>query len=338
MINEIDFDANFMPIYGATITIPANSLIWRGFDPAYPAIQDRPAYYGSRQFAQGYAEKYDIDAKPFITSRPLQLLDIRYMKVLLSQLFEDNERKPGDKEIVIATSVSFGLCSLHHQIELFKYRYKQIFESNDSSYNSIKKGFNNLNKLLKPSYYEQKGVRIAETTNDAFVMGFLKELFSSNYDGFISPNILSPFHVEKTGFILNSELIIFNPVNSGIKLLLSLPSAATIRKTTINNLILHSGSNLATLDTRGMNISYYAIGGGSSNVCNDYNHEIDKGNKSIIKLFKKGETCGKRWINKNVKLHNSIAPGPEVNPLIFTEYNNIDNGNFIKHHNWLGDN
>ena len=72
-----------------------------------------------------------------------------------------------------------------------------------------------------------------------------------------------------------------------------------------------------------METTYYKGGGGggesrSVEVCDDYNHEIDKGTKSIIKLFKKGEACGKRWANKTVKLYNAIAPGPEVPPDMIT--------------------
>lgn len=322
MSYAINFDENFMPLYGDTIIIPASSIIWRGYNPSYPAISDRPAYYGSRVFAQGYAEKYGVNAQPFITSRPLGVLDIRYMKVLLSQLFDDNERNPSDKEIITATTISFGLCSLQHQITLFKYRYKNVLESTDPIFNGMKEGIRNLERTVRAIYYEQKGVRIAETTNDAIVMGFLKELFGSVYDGYISPNIITPFHVEKKKFSLNSELVIFNPVYSGVRLADSIP--APIRAITINQLILRSGS-IATLDTRGMKTSYYMSGGavaaGADKVCDDYNHEIDKGTKSIIKMFKKGEACGKRWTNKAVKLYNAIAPGPEVDPSIFRNQN-----------------
>ncbi len=319
---ELNWDDNFVPMYGNTIPIPAGTIVWRGYDPAYPAISDRPAYYGSQEFAQGYAIKYGTDAKPFITTRPLQLLDIQYMKVLLSQLFEDNKYNLADGNIVIATTISFGLCSLEHQIKLFKHRYKAIYSSSDPTYDALKKGVQKLESILNPiSLYEQKGFRIAETSNDAFVMGFLKELFSSVYDGYISPIIITPFHIEKAGFKLNSEIVLFNPINSGIKLLIKIPP--NVKKTTINEFILNGGYNLMTLDTRGMKTSYYKGGASSTSVCNDYNNEYDKGNKEIIKLYKDGQKYGKKWRNKPVKLYNAIAPGPEVDPSIFFEYNNI---------------
>lgn len=319
---EINWDDNFLPLYGSTIMIPAGAILWRGFDPTYPAISDRPAYYGSKRFAQGYADKYSVNAKPFITTRPLNLLDIRYMKVLLSQLFEDNKHNLSDKDIIIATTISFGLCSLQHQINLFKERYAAIFTSTNPAYNNLKKGLSQLESIVKSTFYEQKGYRIAETTNDAIVMGFLKELFSSNYDGYISPNIVTPFHIEKAHFVLNSELVLFNPINSGIKLLNSIP--LKVNQATINYFILHSGQNYMTIDTRGIKTSYYkGKGGGIVSVCDDYSNEYDKGNKDIIKLYKQGEKYGRIWRDKPVKLYNAVAPGSEVDPTIFLEYNNI---------------
>jgi hypothetical protein len=322
---EINWDDDFISMYGNTISIPAGAIVWRGFDPQFPAISDRPAYYGSYKFAKGYADKYKVGPKPFITSRMLNLLDIRYMKVLLSQLFEDNKHLIKDINIMVATTISFGLCSLKHQIELFKDRYNEIYKTSDPKYDGLKKGVEKLEQILNTSSkYEQKGFRIAETTNDAIVMGFLKELFGYYYDGYISPNIITPFHIEKSNFKLNSELVLFDPINSGIKLLKTYPPQ-TVRKATINHFILQSGMNYATIDTRGMKTSYFKGDSEASNeVCDDYNNEYDKGNKHIIKLFKEGENYGRRWKNKPVKLYNAIAPGPEVDPTIFLEYNNIE--------------
>jgi hypothetical protein len=97
---EINWDDNFLPLYGHSIMIPANTILWRGYDPKYEPISERPAYYGSKVFAQGYAEKYGTNASPFIISRPLHLLDIRFMKVLLSQLFEHNLKEYDDYDII----------------------------------------------------------------------------------------------------------------------------------------------------------------------------------------------------------------------------------------------
>jgi hypothetical protein len=71
-------------------------------------------------------------------------------------------------------------------------------------------------------YVEKQGVRIAETTNDAFTMSFLQTLFEGFADGFISPKQYTPFHYEKN-YNLNAEIIIFNPEKSQIIQLQNIP-------------------------------------------------------------------------------------------------------------------
>ena len=339
---EINWDDNFLPLFGTPIHIPANAILWRGYDPQYLVISDRPAYYGSQEFAQGYADKYSTIASPFITSHPIKLIDIRYMKVLLSQLFDHNmPHTKTDITIISATTISFGLCSLQHQIKLFKDRYKAIYSSAVSNpvFDSLKLGINNLEKLLIPnSIYEQQGLRIAETTNDSIVMGFLKELFHKYYDGYISPNITTPFHIEKNNFILNSEIVIFNPLYSGIKLLSGYPN--TVKPLTINGCILQQGMSYAKIDTRGMSTAYYAkIKGGNkkpnTQLCDDYNHLYDTGDKNINKLYKEGIRIGKKWKTKSVKLYSSVQPSPSVDPMIFED---IVNQHTFKYHDIIDKN
>ena len=60
-----------------------------------------------------------------------------------------------------------------------------------------------------------EGVRIAETFIDGPVMAFLSQLFKDLCDGFISPRLKTPFHIEKDGE-MSQEIIIFNPIKSGI--------------------------------------------------------------------------------------------------------------------------
>jgi hypothetical protein len=318
---EIDWENNiFFPLYGSAIIIPANTILWRGCDPQFPLISNRPAYYGSQSVSQGYADKYNTGALPFITTRPLELLDYRYMKVLLSQLFEHNApHTKSDEEIIKATTVSFGLCSLQHQVKLIKNRYKAIYNSKNAIYNSIKLGIQNLQSLIKPdSIYEQQGYRIAETTNDAIVMGFIKEIFNNKYDGFISPKLSTPFHIEKNNF-LNSELILFEPIHSGIKLLNTLPR--TVKKVKVDSFILQSRLSYTTIDVRGMELSYYNKKGGgktnSSDLCDDYNYLYDINNTHIVNLYNTGLEIGKRWNRKSIKLRSAVAPVPCVDPSIF---------------------
>ena len=209
---NIDFNKDFAPLYGDLISLPPNTIMWRGFDPKFPAVSDRPAYFGGQIFAQGYANKYGTVAMPFVSGKYLKLLDIRFMKALLLQVLKDNEIKEQDEKLIGAMSVALGLCSLEHQIKTFKKLYGNYL-------NYFKEEIKELEKHLKPdSLYEQQGFRIAETSTDAHVMGFLKGFFSQVADGFIAPPTYTAFHIEKKDYILNSEIIIFNPKLSDIQI------------------------------------------------------------------------------------------------------------------------
>ena len=319
---DINWDASFYPLYGSTIIIPESTVIWRGFDPKYPAVSNRPAYYGARQVAQGYAQQHGKNASAFETTKRLNILDIRYMKTLLSQLFESNPITEADRDIFMATTISFGLCSYAHQITLFDERYANIYKSSDPVYNGIKKGIRHMKSLLRPKLLrEQRGIRIAETQNDAIVMGFIKELFGDMYDGWIAPSQETPFHIEKQSR-LHSELILFNPAAAGIEKLNYIPTV--MKKLTINDMIMYNGMRLHTIDTMRMRASYYNATGGANlgkittDVWDDYNHLIDKGDTYITSLYNKGIREGMRWKHKKpVKLLCMEALHPCVDPSIF---------------------
>lgn len=335
----LDFNRDFAPLYGDLITIPSNTIFWRGYDPKYPSISDRPAYFGNQEFAQGYAQKYGTNAMPFINKKQLRLLDIRFMKVLLSQLFANNFIKKEDEKIVGATSLAFGLSSLQHQIKIFKNLYKKYLDY-------FKDSLQELEKIVEPdSIFEQPGVRIAETSTDAYVMGFLKVIFSGLCDGFISPNIESAFHIEKNGHILNSEMILFNPIKSNIVelnlvLLQNTPTVLlgivelpnkTIYEldklpvTSIHELILKSNKQYEYLHALNYETETYLPKKGGAKInkkyMNDYNHLIDTGNKAILRCYNEGIiTAGKWLLNKKGVNIKAIPPAKSIpyDPDFFT--------------------
>ena len=156
------------------------------------------------------------------------------MRVLLTRLLQLN---PTDKSLQYLASImlSFGLCSLEHQIKLTKMRYSGL---NKTSNKEIKASIDALEQYYKrDSIIEQTGVRIAETTNDTYTMGFLQELFKGVFDGFISPRLYSPFHTEKPKSMMNPEIILFNPKESGITELSSYPKLSNIKVIKINDLL-----------------------------------------------------------------------------------------------------
>lgn len=205
-MQELDWDVPFHPAYGL-VTMPKNMFVYyRGYDTSHPTISNYPSYYGSIITAKGYAELPGRTLGAFTNNKDIKLMDIRFMKDILRELFVINPPNNNDTFSVI---LSFGICSLQHQCILAEKRFKT-----SDMRNNLKSLFDYYNSNKKDNV-EQNGCRIAETTNDACTMGFLSTFFDGFADGFISPRQYSPFHIEKKNSI-GAEMIIFNPIKSGI--------------------------------------------------------------------------------------------------------------------------
>ena len=206
----MNFEDSFSPLYGDVFKIPAGTIFWRGFDPNYPSISERPAYYSNRLVANGYADpSKGLILGAFYSTQTLNVLDVRFLKTILKQMFEESRGKytKEDTKALYYIQTSFGLCSLVHQIELMEIIYNNIPE--------IQPGLNAMKSIDTHKILEQEGVRVAETNIDGFVMNFLKGLFETlttiRIDGFISPRLVSPFHIEKENPSMSPEMIVFNP-------------------------------------------------------------------------------------------------------------------------------
>jgi hypothetical protein len=210
---EIDWEADLPPLYGSIIELPANVILWRGYNRAFPVISSRATYYSSKEVAMGYvANPQTHELGTFMTTRPLRIMDYQFMKNLLSNLIQTH-RKDEYIQDFCSVMLSFGLCSLSHQIRLAKGRFIQSIQD---TFSIAYKGLENMKKLYNYDYLlEQQGIRVAETTNDRRSMIFLKELFDGHVDGYISPRLHTPFHVEKQE-TLPPKLILFHPKRTGI--------------------------------------------------------------------------------------------------------------------------
>jgi hypothetical protein len=284
---DIAWKKSFLPVYGSHIDLPVNTLLWRGYDSLYPAISGRPAYYGERETAKEYVKTSASHVLGlFAATRPLKLLDVRFLKVLLKDLFENS-----DGNAVQKTTVAFGLCSLRHQLDLMKVLYADaIREGRDPGYETLRKG------LLKHPTFEQPGVRVAETSNDGWVMTFLGEVFEGILDGFVSPPLFTPYQVH-TQYILHSELILFNPLKSGIVQLSAVPRMIQL---SISDLIQEQCSSPITLQARGLKTTYVSCGGGSflaSSILplEVFNSLLDRGDPDTTRLYKEAKREGKRF-------------------------------------------
>ena len=211
---------NFDPVYGNCITIPNNTLLWRSYDKNYPIIDDRPAFFGSREVAIKYLNIGNRECKVFSTTHELRLIDIRYMQVIVNELLKNNKQMNMDTLNVIKTlTLGLGLVSYNRQLKLVVERYDLLNRREHSDiedlYIKMKKfrdyhesdpliwANQGLNKL------ELEGVRIAETMNDIEISIYLQHIFRDYYDGFIAPRLFSPFHNNNYN---DAEILLFNPM------------------------------------------------------------------------------------------------------------------------------
>lgn len=271
-MQELNIDEPFSPAYGFIVLEPNTYVYYRVYKTRFPAISERPAYYGTEQNANSYSGP-DRTVSMFTNEKPLKLIDIRFMKDILRELFTYDNSDPD----TISVIVSFGLCSLYHQLLLAKARFGGITD-----------GLKELKKTYVVGLYEQPGVRIAETTNDSYTMAFLKQLFNGFIDGFISPIQESAFHITQHGHI-PAEIIVFNPKQSGIRMVDTSESVLyTVtmeylygrdigKKTLIKGRPFHFGEARREMPT-----------------VERISHEIDD-NADIQREWKRGEAAGNKW-------------------------------------------
>lgn len=281
---DIEWNKSFFPVYGSFITIPEHTVLWRGYDRKYPSLGTRPVYFGDKKVAKSYAGTSGTHALGlFATTKPLKLIDIRFLKVLLTDLLYE---RTGN--LVLKTTVAFGLCSYYHQLRLMMTLYK------DSIANGKDEGFNAMKSMLNTSTpTEQPGVRVAETSNDGWVMAFLGEVFDGLADGFIAPELFSPYQVH-TNNRLHPEMIVFSPAKSGIVQLTSEPKMTTI---SIQSLIQQQFPSPIKLHVYEMETTYVPSRGGSISTIpaiEAFNSELNRGNSIAIKIYHEAVKEGKK--------------------------------------------
>lgn len=295
---EIDWDTFFDPAYGIINVEPSTYIYYRGYDPSFPVISDRPAYFGSLQTANGYGSIPGRRVNAFTNGKPLRLIDVRFMKDILRNLFDLHH--PDEVAQIYSVLLSFGICSLYHQIGLASERFPALKD---------KPSIINLKKAYKESRYEQQGVRIAETTNDAETMSFLKTLFEGFVDGFISPRQISPFHVEKPQNVLNAEMIIFNPKACDFKIVDPIPSK--LEKTSVDLFYNRELGKKIHIGSHKITSSFFVkMGGGVDTelpTVEQINMQFDK--PEIMDAWNRGAHAGALWKEK-ARFGEFINPHP----------------------------
>jgi hypothetical protein len=313
MSYHLDWEHNFLISYGTLIRLPEGCVLWRGYETKQPAILPRPSYYGSYDTAKEYAKLPNRKLGAFKTTTTLRLFDIRFLKVILEQFFQENAEQQitgDDKHCILATTISFGLCSLSHQLKLMKYAYKGSTDTMER--------IKDIEKSIKiTGIIESPGIRVGETYVDGTSVAFLKEILSGVADGFISPRLKSPYHSEKDGTI-NPELILFDPEKAGLQQISTIPSNLPVKNI---NEILRSSHIITTLYRDQMHSAFYMTGGGNNKLyyppIEQFNALLTKKDKRAIKDYTVATQTGKKWKNKLNTILTFHPPNPTVHNSIF---------------------
>jgi len=305
MPRELDWEEQYDPLYGSPIIIPENILLWRGYDIRYDSIPDRFSYYSSAEVAYEYAKQANRELGCFQTTRALRVLDVRTMANIVERIIQQHSADAYLNDFA-SSVISFGLCSLNHQITLLKERYRESLKMNTVSSRNLRRSIQGLVEISNPSrVIEQKGVRVAETENDAKTMGFLQELFRGLFDGILSPRLETPFHIEKNG-TLHPELILFSPKSCNVRQLKEYPS--NVSMVSITQLIQnkHQLVNIRRIIRAGEPITvrmYMPLEGGATNkntvrkrhYMTDVDDKLNRKDTAMCMMYKEATEAGKRW-------------------------------------------
>jgi hypothetical protein len=311
----LNWDTKFDAAYGI-VHMPANEYVFfRGYNIKFP-LSERPAYFGTELVASIYSKESEHTLSAFTNKKDLRLVDIRFMKNILRDIFERNADKYFLNDGMKCVTLSFGLCSLIHQSWMASNRFSNALSTITNKHKMVTMGdmVNALKSYIKQTAYEQPGVRIAETKNDSYTMGFLKGLFEGQIDGFIAPQTYSPFHIERTNNVMPAELIIFNPIQSGIQKFNYFPPIDAIETMqefySQQNLTLYTDNNYDDID-----YTFFLQNGGDNEVCLSSVEELHiqyNSNKEIKHNYEEGVRTGK-LLNNCISLYKYEPPIPTVN-------------------------
>jgi hypothetical protein len=219
-----------------TITFPVNAILFRGQDIKLPILTKRPAYY---TYDQDVAGAYG-PSKGYVTTRPLRLLDIRFIRSLLQTFMLSSDGFNAER---LTLALAYGTCTLESQIKLVQQRYRDNIQKIEPRIASMQTFLAARARSITP--LDVPGIRLADTTNDMEAVMLLKSIFkSSSIDGYIAPRLHSPYHVEKENCIHPPELVLFDPASSGLRRLVQHEKGKSYNAVKLDTLLASDGSAL----------------------------------------------------------------------------------------------
>lgn len=319
MYHELELET-FDTAYGI-VKIPSNTIFYRGYSTLHPPISKRFAYFSEKHVANSYIKSPEYTLSAFMNTTRLNIMDVRFMTSILRDMIYSNDDDDSSLPIVL----SFGLCSLRHQVNLLKMRYRHS--------TTPLKGQIELQKIVDSldtaSPYEPQGVRVGETTNDAYTMTFLSELFGHLIDGFVSPRLVSPFHIDNENS-MGPELIIFNPFRSGIRQLSKFPPS-NIPKVSMSSIYSSQlNHHIIRYKNKAYETSFYVsspmIGGGNALLETDIpiieqiNEHWD--DEEIQTAIQNGKANAQKW-KERLSIRRYEHPAPEVSVSSWTVVSDV---------------
>lgn len=308
-----------------TIIIPERSCWYRAYEPSKEKLTEYPIFFGDMEVAFFYNKQENRKLGEFMCTRPLRVLDIRYLMSILPLIISKNNHQSIYEKMTLA----FGLCSFKKQIELLKNLYNEVPDTFIEIGIERMESFLEIDNDHKPGWInpiEMKGVRIGISDVDFEVCLWLKDLLYPMFDGLIAPRMNSPFHdqinAEVTKSFMYEELILFNPKNA-LYFIQDRPKTDKVKyflQTGNFQQVISQDSILWEFDMKPMRISKN-FGGGGYIGTPKINYDIVDRIQTDKKLKSKYEKLRKSWLPslKKIKAQNPIFSHLNYIPLKLVE-------------------
>lgn len=197
MVLLLDLDSAFDPLIGTTVYLPENTLFYGPL-----GVTDQATPYTSMKTANA-----------FTNPQRLQLLDLRYIQLLLKELFSTRNDN-AELEPMARVTIAYGLCSLQDQVKLieaFLAGRQDAVKDIQAYYRDVFQDVPWEDRPLTMNPFTPDGIRFSDPANDALCGLFLKGVFGHLVDGYVAPR----FHTVLGS--INAEMVLFDPQKAGLQ-------------------------------------------------------------------------------------------------------------------------
>lgn len=276
------------PYVDKPIIIPEGTIFFRGISNGkninnLNVLRNNiPIYLGSKSVAKLYSTNINDKFYNLQLKKDLRLIDIRKVIYILPFLLNTFDASDSyNNHITMVLKVVLGLTNIDEQIALV---------NNMSGIPKDRK--DNLLNFAKGKRLFNLGVRIPITNLDAEMVLLLKKIFSSYYDGIISPKLFSPFEYN---YYTHEEIIKFD--TSNLEIINEINTEEIIEFNIINILdqdLLKTYFNTTPIYTGGKKSKYI-----DKNKAFENNKFLSKTQKLIEKNFKNITINPELWNNSS---------------------------------------